>query len=96
MDVIYQAADEDFNFFEAQVRALNVERNESILTSIFRTITGTRCKTQRKQVTGIPPTPIMLGVANPTNIPSAAATPGMPVTIMTLAPQLRKLWLSQQ
>ena len=33
MDVICQASDEDFNFFEAQVRELNTERNERILTS---------------------------------------------------------------
>ena len=44
MDVTYQASDEDFNFFEAQVRELDTERNQSILTSIFRTITGTRHK----------------------------------------------------
>ena len=30
MDVIYQAIDKDFNFFEAQVRELNAERNQSI------------------------------------------------------------------
>ena len=31
IDVIYQAADEDFNFFEAQVRELDAERKQSIL-----------------------------------------------------------------
>ena len=35
MDVIYQAADEDFNFFEAQVRKLDIKRNQSIITSIL-------------------------------------------------------------
>ena len=42
MDAIYQAADKDFNFFEAQVKELDAERNQSIITSIFITLTGTR------------------------------------------------------
>ena len=85
MDIIYQAADEDFNFFKAQLRKLDAERNESILTSIFRTITGIRHKTRRRQVTGIPPKPITLGLASPTMNPSLAIIPGMPVTITTPA-----------
>ena len=28
MDVIYEATDEDFKFFEAQVKELDVERNQ--------------------------------------------------------------------
>ena len=83
MDVIYQATDEDFNFFQAQVRELDAERNQSIITSIFRTLTGTRCKTRRRQVTSIPPTLITPGAASPTVIPSVAATPDTHVTIMT-------------
>ena len=35
MDVIYQAADRDFNLFEAQVTELNAEGNESTSTSIL-------------------------------------------------------------
>ena len=50
MDVISQAADEEFNLFKAKVRELDVERNQSILTSLFMTITGTRCKTRGRQV----------------------------------------------
>ena len=46
MDVIYQANDEDINFLEAQVRELDAERNQCIITSIFRTLTGTRHKTR--------------------------------------------------
>ena len=44
MDVIYQATDEDFNFFEAQVRELDDERNQSIITSILEPlqVLGTR------------------------------------------------------
>ena len=82
MDVIYQVADEDFNFLKAQLRELDAERNQSILTSLFRTITDTRHETRRRQVTGIPPTPITLGVASPTNM---AKTLGTPVTITTPA-----------
>ena len=36
-DVIYQAADKDFNFFEAQVRELDAERNQSIITTLNST-----------------------------------------------------------
>ena len=85
MDVIYQEADKDFNFFEAWVRELDAERNQSILTSLFRTITGTKCKTRRRQVTSILPTPINLGAASPTIIPNVATTLGTPVTITTQA-----------
>ena len=85
MDVIYQAADEDFNVFEAQVRELDAEINQSILTGFFRTTTGIRCMTRRRQVTGIPPMPLPPGVASPTIIPSMPTTHGMPVTIMTPA-----------
>ena len=55
----------DFTFFESQVRDLNAERNQSLINSIFRTLTGTRCKIRRRQVTSIPPTPITLGAASP-------------------------------
>ena len=78
MDVIYQATDE--GFFESLVRELDAERNQSITTSIFRTLTGTRHKTRRRQVTSIPPMPITLSAASPTVIPSMAANQGMPVT----------------
>ena len=83
MDVIYQASHEDFDFFAAQVRELNAERIQSILTSIFRTITGTRHKTRRRQVINIPPMPMTPGVASPSIIPSAATTPGILVTTTT-------------
>ena len=35
MGVIYQAIDQDFNFLEAQVRELEAERNQGVLTSIL-------------------------------------------------------------
>ena len=93
MDVIYQASNEDFNVFETEVREINAERIQSILTSIFRTIIGTRHTTRKTLVTSIPPMPITMGVASPTIVPTAATAPDMPVTTMA---QLRKLWLSQQ
>ena len=81
MDVFYQVADKDFNFYEAQIRELDAERNQSVITSIFRTLTGTRCKTRRRHVTSIPPMSITLGAASPTVIPSMTASPGMLVTV---------------
>ena len=50
--------------------------------SIFRTITGPRCKTRRMQFTGIPPTSVTLGVASSTIILSVGTTLDIPVTIM--------------
>ena len=83
MGVIYQATDKDFNFLEAQVRELDAERNQSVLTSIFRSLTGNRCKTRRRQVNGILPTLITWCATGPTVIPSVAATPGTSETIVT-------------
>ena len=80
MGVIYQAANEDFNFSEDKFKDLNAEGNQSIITSIFLTLTGTRCKTRRRQVTNILPMLITLDAASPTVIPNVAANPGMPVT----------------
>ena len=71
------------SFFEIQVKELEAERNQSKITIIFRPLTGTRHKTRRRKVTSIPPTPIHPGAANPTIIPSVAATSVTPVTILT-------------
>ena len=49
----------------------------------MRTLTGTRHKTRRRQVTSILPVLITLVVAVPMVIPSTEATPGMPETIAT-------------
>ena len=68
-----------------KTREFDAERNQSVLTSIFRTLTGTRCKTRRRQVTSILSMPITLGVTGPTVIPSVAATLGTPETIVTQA-----------
>ena len=58
MEDIYQADDRYFDFLERQVRELNEEKNQSILVSMFRALTGSRCRTKRRQVTGIPLTPV--------------------------------------
>ena len=38
MEIICQATDEAFNFFESQVRELDAERNQSIITSILESL----------------------------------------------------------
>ena len=88
MGVIYQAADEDFNSLEAQVRELDAQRNQSVLTSIFRSLTGTKYKTRRRQVTSIPPMLITPGATDPAVMPSVEAIPGMPETIVTQAQEV--------
>ena len=39
-----------------------MERSQGFVTSVFRALIGSRCKTRRKQVTGIPPTPVTIGL----------------------------------
>ena len=75
MDVIYQATDEDLNFFEAQVKELDTERNQSIITSIFRTLTGTRHKMRRRQVTSIPNNTDNSGCSKPYSLPNCGSNP---------------------
>ena len=49
LDAIYQAADKDFSFFETQVKELDAERNQSIVTSILEPlqVQGTRLEESR-------------------------------------------------
>ena len=61
MEIVYQADDQYFEFLNQQVKELHVERSQGFIISIFRAITGSRCKTRRKQVTGILPTPVTTG-----------------------------------
>ena len=35
-----------------------MERSQGFITSVYRALTGSRCKTRRRQVNGIPPTPV--------------------------------------
>ena len=65
VDAIYQATDEYIDFFKEQARELQAEKSHSIITSVFLAITGTRHKNRRRQVMGISPTPVMMGMTNP-------------------------------
>ena len=55
-----------------------MERSQGFITSIFRALTGSRCKTKRKQVTRIQPTPVT----------SETYTPATPIDAPT-----SKYWL---
>ena len=46
--------------FSGAVKSAKGRENESILVCMFRALTGSRCRTERRQVTGIPPTPVTL------------------------------------
>ena len=41
---IYHAEERDLDFLEEQVKDLKAEKNQSILVSMFRALTGSRCK----------------------------------------------------
>ena len=58
MEMVYWADDEYFEFLDQQVKELHMERSQGFITSVYRALTGSRCKTRRRQVTGIPPTPV--------------------------------------
>ena len=78
MQMVYQADDRSFEFLNQQVKELHRERSQGFITSIFRALTGSRHKTRRKQVTGIPPTLVTIGSHTP-------ATPIDAPTSKTLA-----------
>ena len=54
-----------------------MERSQGFITSVFRSLKGSRCKTRRKQVTGILPTLVTIGShtlaspATPINAPTS-------------------------
>ena len=56
MEMVYQADDRYFKFLDQQVKKLHMERSQGLITSVYRALTDSRCKTRRRQVTGIPPT----------------------------------------
>ena len=56
MEMVYWTDDEYFEFLNQQVKELHMESSQGLITSMFRALTGSRCKTRRRQVTGIPPT----------------------------------------
>ena len=78
IEMVYQANDQYFEFLDQQVKELDMERSQGFITSIFRALTSSRCKTRRKQVTGIPPMSLTIG----THIP---ATPIDALTSKILA-----------
>ena len=74
MEMVYQANDQYFKFLNQQVKELHMERSQGFITSTFRALTGNRCKTRRKQVSGILPSPITIGShtpATPIDVPTS-------------------------
>ena len=65
IEMVYQADDLYLEFLEQQVKELHMERSQGFITSVFRALTGSICKTRRKQVTGILPTPVTIGSHTP-------------------------------
>ena len=61
MEMVYQASSQYFEFLNQQVKKLHMERSQGFSTNIFGALTGSRCKTRRKQVTSILSTPVTTG-----------------------------------
>ena len=83
METIYQADNQYFVFFEGQVRELQVERSKGFITSVSWAFMGSRHKTRRRQVTGIPPMPVTSGLATPVTALNAQATTASPTQVET-------------
>ena len=62
MEMVNWADDEYFEFLNQQVKELHMEGSQAFITNVFRALTGSRCKTGRKQVIGIPPTLVTIGL----------------------------------
>ena len=58
MKIVYWDDNEYFEFLDQQVKELHIERSQGFITSLYRALRGSRCKTKRTQVTSIPPTPV--------------------------------------
>ena len=84
IDAIYQADDQYLNIFEELVRELKAEKSQGIITGVFWALTGGRCKTRRRQVTGIPPTPVTMGTATPVTATDVQATPTLPMPVKAI------------
>ena len=52
-------------------RNSHMERSQGFVTSMFRALTGSRCKTRRQQVTWIPPRPVTIGSHTPATLSDA-------------------------
>ena len=81
MEPIYQADNQYFEFFKEQVKELQLERSQCIITSVFQALTGSRHKTRRRQVTGIPPPPVTTGTATPVTVADFQATTMPPLHV---------------
>ena len=68
MEIVYWADDKYFEFLNQQVKELHGERSQGFITSIFRALTSSRHKTRRKQVTGILPSLVTIGLHTPTTL----------------------------
>ena len=77
MEDIYQADDRYFDFLKGQVREVKEAKYQSILVSMFRVLTGSRCRTKRRQVTGIPLAPVT-SESTPASHPNIEATSMQP------------------
>ena len=60
MENINQADEQYFDFLKGQAGELKAEKNQSILATVFRALTGSSHRTKRRQVTGILPTAVTL------------------------------------
>ena len=74
MEMVYQANNQYFKFLNQQVKELHMERSQVFITSIFRALTGSRCKTRSKQITGILPMSVTVGSHTPATSIDAPAT----------------------
>ena len=48
MEMVYHTDDQYFEFLNQQVKELHMERGQGFIKSVFRALTGSRCKTRRK------------------------------------------------
>ena len=48
MEMVYQADNWYFKFLDQQVKELHMERSQGFIISVFRALTGSRCKTRRE------------------------------------------------
>ena len=74
MEMVYQANNWYFEFLCQQVKELYMEKGQGFITSVFRSLTGSRHKTRRKQVSGILPTPVTIRShtpATPIDLPTS-------------------------
>ena len=78
MEMVYWADDKYFEFLNQQAKELHMERSQGFITSMFRALRGSRCKTRRKQVTRIPPTLVTIGSHNLVILSDAPTSKALP------------------